>query len=343
MSQITLGDSPERDDDQVMIVEEKPAQKKVLEEDEYLNRMAHIIRRDFFSTLELSTETPSYGTSERSVVIQGTPASDITSISSTSSMKSRKEACEMNLNKFLDHYTSEDNAYFEKLQNKDLRKHRMKYPWLYSSKDNYNERIDNQLKLPSCEKQVELGDRKRCTEIVDWHHNPKNTLFHPPEAESRLPQTTINYNSNKYLKESVFKEPLPPGPIVSSQPKNFNRFKDKVGIDGKLIDSSETPSINGFSFIPTPGTPSASAISTPRHKPDANKFFMVGDSKRDELANRLYQEKVAKRIKTPARDTNLTPSSSRIGTPASSRGSYASFSFNPERVRNYTPGMKRGK
>lgn len=317
-------------------VEERTAGKKVLEEDEYLDRMAKIIRRDFFPGTEVpNEESTSHHTDVRSEQrFTDTPGTYRSQLSTTSSARSRQEACHLGLNEYLERYTSEDNAYFEKLQGKELRRHRMKYPWLYDDNTKHTNRVKDQLKLPSAIDQASItnGGSKQ---VIDWPHNPRNSLFYPPKEEelSRKRPSTVNYNASRLAIEDVFKEPLPGR--TSIRPKAINKFSDKIGIDGKLLNGSETPIINGYAFIPPPESPKI--VEDSKHKLDTNRFYIPSESPRDELAHRVYQEKVAKNIRTPSRTG--TPSSR---TPSYRRGITDSFvSFSPERVKNLTPKINK--
>lgn len=323
---------------EVMVLgDNRTIRKKVLEEDEYLGRMAKIIKRDFFSN-DLPDETTSeYGegaTNRTEYTFQGTPGTDRTQ-SSTSTVRSRRKACSLGLNVFLEKYTSEDNDYFDKLQRKELRRYKAKYPWLYRDKDPHNKQVSDQLKLLSVQDQAALAGSS--AKMIDWPHNPMNSLFYPPSIEdkpSRL-QSTVNYASNKYTIDPLFKIPLPP--IDSNSTSAISgRLVDKIGVDGKLLDGSDMPSVNGYSYVPPPET-SRVVIDEQKVKTETNKFYIPVDSPRDELAHRIYQEKVAKSIRTPRGGTPGTARTSASNTP-SSRRSYADFSFSPERIK--TPRSK---
>lgn len=307
--------------------------QKILEEDEYLDRMSKIIRRDFFPNSELVEEAYSMN-GDMSGLYNNTPGTDGTRLSTTSSIKSRREACSMGLNDFLDKYTSEDNAYFDKLQRKELKRHRAKYPWLYPDKNNHNKKISQQLQLMTSQDTLALTGTDSSTKMIDWPHNPKNSLFYPPsDVESRNKrQTIINYNSSKYANEPIFKRPLP----IASSSKCVARIPDKIGIDGNLLADSDVPIINGYSFIAPPESPRA-VIEEPKIKSEFNKFYIPNESPRDELAHRVYKEKFAKSIRTPRTGgSTATP----IKTPKSFRKGYSDFSFSPERVKGATPRKK---
>lgn len=331
---------------QVMLVDNKQEpRKRVLEEDEYLGRMARIIKRDFFSSEqpsgsgETSSEYDGGLTNRTEYTFQGSPGTDRTE-SSTRTTRSRRQACSLGLNDFLAKYTSEDNEYFDKLQRKELRRHRSKYPWLYKEiKGQHNKQISDQLTVLSVQDQAALGDDGQ-SKMIDWPHNPMNSLFYPPnitdKPSSSRSQSTVNYKSNKYINDPVFKLPVSPTETSSNVPRisSGSRFADKIGVDGKLLDGSETPSVNGYSFIPAPETPRAIVLDDRKIKTETNKFYIPVDSPRDELAHRIYQEKVAKNIRTPAK--GCAPVTSE--TPSSRRGGYADFSFSPERIK--TPRSK---
>jgi len=310
----------------------KKSTKKVLEEDEYLSRMTQIVRRDFFSDTTYSSQsdeppTTCRNSSRSNRTMYATPASDRTQLSSSSTLRSRRESCAMRLNNFLEKYTSEDNAYFEKIQQKELRRHRIKYPWLYHDKSGNNKRVLDQMNLPSLQEQASLNSN---VAMVGWIHQPKNSLFYAPEDQDIISNSlsTVNYNSKKYLNEQVFREPRP----TESAPRqrSSRRFCDKIGIDGKLLDGSETPMVNGYSLIPPPESPPTKIV-----KNEPNKFFIPVESPRDELAHRVYQEKVAKSIRTPSTTRTLN-----LKTPSSRRG-FTDFSFSPGRVKNTTPSHRR--
>lgn len=335
MSIISTPSTNKRDSDEdIAIVEERIASKKVLEEDEYLGRMAKIIRRDFFPDSEFPTEpSTSHRNDQSEQLYSVTPGTDASQFSTTSSLRSRYESCNMGLNEFLKKYTSEDNAYFEKLQRKDLKRHRLKYPWLYEDKTNHTERVREQLKLPSASDQSNNVNSRASNRLIDWPHNPKNSLFYPPKEEelSRERPSTVNYNSNRLAIEHVFKEPLPSRSIMRTSA--VNKFSDKIGIDGKLLNGLDTPTVNGYSFIPPPETPKQLTIEDSKFKQETNRFYIPCESPRDELAHRVYQEKVAKNIRTPS--SGKTPSR----TPSYRKG-MAEFSFSPERVKNLTPSLR---
>jgi hypothetical protein len=284
------------------------AQRKALEEDEYLGRMASIIKRDFFSDSDQSNTVPSTPNfapeSQRTEDTYDTPMTDRTGTSAASSIRSRHNACSMRLNQYLDKYTSEDNAYFDKLQARQVRRHRNKYPWLYKDRDNHNKKVKDQLALTSSSRKPLTGDEKSATKMIDWHFNPTNTLFYPPSdyIESEKPQSTVNYKLTKIMREPIFKEPMPMCSSVE-RPKGLNRFTDKIGIDGKPLNGSDTPSLDEFNFAtPIPETPRVddAAIKT---KHEANRFYIPCESPRDALAHRLYEDKISRKIRTPKSST----------------------------------------
>lgn len=249
--------------------------KKVLEEDEYLGRMARIIKRDFFSD---PTATPLLDCDSF------TPATDRTD-STTSSVKSRRQACSLSLNKFLEKYTSEDNAYFEKLQQKDLKRHRSRFPWLYE------------------------GNRRRSKDTPALvSSNSRILSIEGPKRRQTRPQSTINYHSNRCL-DHLFKEPAPVS--NSSKIKTLGRFNDKFGIDGRPLKDSAIASTSEEAppfFVSETPRPT---VLDQRIKIETNKFYIPNESPRDELAHKVYQEKVARNIRTPKTSSHRDTSSRR--------------------------------
>lgn len=303
--------------DKVAIVREKHEPKKVLEEEEYLGRMAKIIKRDFFSTggsSDFGMTPNSFDPEQSNRTYYETPGTSRTNLSTTSSIKSRQEACSMRLNEFLEKYTSEDNAYFERLQRKELQRHRVKFPWLYTDRDDHNKHTKEQLKLPSIHEQFSSDHSKIIpATMIGWPYNPRNSLFYPPsdiDRTKRQHQSTVNPRSSKYMKEPIFKEPLSHRGDLTRQ-KKFNRFTDKIGIDGKLLNGLETPSMNGYSYVPPPETPRI-IDDQPKLKSETSRFYIPNESPRDNLAHKVYQEKVAKNIRTPKTDTTRTSKKTQI-------------------------------
>lgn len=290
MSLIKRSTSPESSIcDDISCIGEIKQPQKVLDEDEYLDRMSNIIRRDFFSDEEAFDYSTPW--------TDQTPGTRQTQISLTDSVRSRQESCSMRLNDFLDMYTNEDNAYFDKIQRKELKRHRAKYPWLYN-KSNHNEEMKQQLKLPSIEQQASNSSNKS-NKMIDWPYNPKNSLFYPPKTtdDSKRIRSTVNYQSNKYYSDPIFKAPLPkPGGSI----KTFRGRNDKIGVDGKLADCPETPVINGYSFVPPPESPGSSALRPNiSYKTEPKNYYFPSQSPRDELTHKLYEQRVAKSIRTP--------------------------------------------
>jgi len=277
--------------------------QKILEEDDYLNRMAKIIKRDFF--LVPTDDTPSVSVQfDRT----DTPGTSRTNYTATSSVRSRKESCNLSLDEFLDKYTSEDNAYFELLKRKDLKRHRAKYPWLYKDIDNHNTKVNEQLRLPSSSNQSKLTPSStEAKPMIDWPYNPKNALFYPTDQdELRSKRSTVNYGSTKYMKAPIFKESSSDN--MAEKSTGNDRFPNKVGIDGRVLSDTEPSSTSNYSFMPPPQSPMLPRVESDHIEikvEPKTKYFIPSESPRDDLARRLYEEKVAKKIRTPKTATRM--------------------------------------
>lgn len=341
--------------DELMILETPDGPKKVLEEQEYLDRVTKIIRRDFFPDLHFSTDNSVTPRTDSN--IRDTPG---TQISTTSSLRSRREATSLSLNEYFERYTSEDDAYFERLQRREKKRHQRRYPWLYKDVILHNKDVKNQLKLPSNE--CDSSTKEHCMEkkMIDWQYNPKNSLFYPPRDKSSKSQSVINYNSSRLVYDADFKRPLPPSDYNPSGGYDNFTANSKIRIDGKLTESipDKTPVINGFSFVPEPERPtlSMSGLLNPdgEDKIDIKsatnprgKYFTLCQSPRDELAHKLYEDRVGKFIRTPRNlkhgksSRTSTPGSliRSVGTPSTGyRRDFSDFDITPNRVR--TPSSK---
>lgn len=331
MSVVSYNSKDVAENDEVEVVAVRQAPKKILDEDEYLDRMAKIIRRDFFPNMEFAEDKSEtvYEASGRGFA--STPGTNRTQSSITSSVASHRQSTSLSLNEYLEKYTSEDNAYFDKIRRKELKKHQAKYPWLHSRQDDHNELVKNQLELPSYAQQVSDSSKSTSNQMVDWPYRTRNTLFYPTSQahETKRPSSTINYRSNSFSDELVFKVPAP----RPEKPRLIGRFKDKIGIDGKFLDGSETPMMN--SYVPPPEAPATSSATI---KSESNRFYIPSESPRDQIAHKMYQERIAKVARTPRSDRSQGDTTSRGG---SSRRSI-DFSFSTDRFRT-SVGTKREK
>lgn len=296
----------------VQVVAIKATPKKALEEDDYLGRMSKIIRRDFFSDTQFDGEgdLDSYRNSTRALT--NTPGTGRTQYSVGSSMSRRDDGTSLSLNSFLDKYTSEDNAYFEKLQRKELRKHRLRYPWLYNRHNEYNKLVESHLKLPPASQQLANRTKVTADQPVGWPYNPRNALFYPPQQskQEKQPKSTINYRSNNFSEGPIFKLPI----HKEDRPRLVSRLKDKIGIDGNLLDGSEPSALN--SYQPPAELPVRLSSVL---KSESNRFYIPNESPRDQVAHRMYQERIARSVYTPRSDrtqgdTSLRSTASRRTT-----------------------------
>ncbi|XP_014799475.1 PREDICTED: protein DGCR14-like [Calidris pugnax] len=84
------------------------------------------------------------------------------------------------LDSFLAKHTSEDNASFEQIMEVAKEKEKVKHAWLYSAEEEYTQRRNENLALPSAEQQA-LENVKAGLET--WEYTARNTLMYYPTGE----------------------------------------------------------------------------------------------------------------------------------------------------------------
>ncbi|UYV72711.1 DGCR14 [Cordylochernes scorpioides] len=250
----------------------------ILEEEDYTNALEKIIVRDFFpdlgsenvhqnivpSTISSEYETPlplnpkSFETPSASDIIENRLAED-------DNVKShvQKEAEKISLNKFLEKYTSEDNASFEVIQEKNEKAHKQKYPWLYNDEKAENEKVQNM---------IEYKEDKDQPATLTWKYKNKNSLMYIPDGaeltmEEKVKQITkkqLTIYKNTRLDKNPFNENANQNLIGELANAQARRKEGKVGVDGKEFCPRESPKVNGYGFVPsTPVlTPGASPLMT---------------------------------------------------------------------------------
>ncbi|KAH9422345.1 DiGeorge syndrome critical region protein 14 [Dermatophagoides pteronyssinus] len=283
----------------------KRKKRKILDEDEYSQKIGSIIERDFFPDLpkmrlelELQDaiknndferisrlarkkiEQNNKGTNNNNM--SNTPANFSTPASTLNDDEIRLQKIDprdqddddetsdqsinienLNLNKFLNKFTSEDNDTFERLQDKDIEKHLKRLEFLNSDSRMNNEMVERSIELPTIEQQQILMNSNQSTKelqsagsrLITWKHSNKNSVMFDPDGVPFTENELELVKSKQIIRHENTRfnmNPFQTG-IVSQQAAAAAVINNggKIGVDGKEAGRQETPNINGFSFVPS--------------------------------------------------------------------------------------------
>lgn len=256
---------------------------RVLEEDEYIQRLGEIIRRDFFPDLSLLEAQYEYLVALEQNDLEGVALAS-KKLDGLHKPKEGKE--ELSLSEFQQRFTSEDNASFEHILEDMNRKRQQKFKWILEQKEEYEK---TQLAI------VERGERN----IGTWKHTSKNMLmYNSDEPSSKLPGKPSQVN----VKNTRF-----PVKMSSDHYKTIQEIF-------KTVESIPTISQKKYEFVPmspfkVPPTPKREEIgimlsararerernSTPKQKiglsPAARNLMRQIKGKKDSQLKRAYTPK----------------------------------------------------
>ncbi|CAI9570347.1 unnamed protein product [Staurois parvus] len=261
-------------------VENKKPKKKVLSEETYIENLQKIIQRDFFPDVEklraqkeyleaeesgdlekmrqiaikfgtsgkLSRETPlpyvTPATFETPAGIPGTPlAAKHRTGDEAEGEKTEEESQELpSLDNFLAKHTSEDNASFEQIMEVAKEKEKARNSWLYEAEEEYKQRFQNNLALPSAELQaIESGKAGLDT----WEYKTHNTLMYYPagvpdnDVIFKKPREVVHRNTR--FQKDPFSQALSKTQLQQAAALNAQYKQGKVGPDGKELIPQESP------------------------------------------------------------------------------------------------------
>nr|XP_006640414.1 PREDICTED: protein DGCR14 [Lepisosteus oculatus] len=157
------------------------------------------------------------------------------------------------LDSFLAKNTSEDNASFEQIMELAEDKEKLRHAWLYEAEVEYKQRLQENLALPSSEKQaIEAGKAG----VETWEYKAKNALMYYPEGVKdeeglfKKPREVVHKNT-RFLGDP-FSKALNKSQLQQAAALNAQFKQGKVGPDGKELIPQESPKVNGYGFEPTP-------------------------------------------------------------------------------------------
>ncbi|XP_056387667.1 splicing factor ESS-2 homolog [Hyla sarda] len=266
--------------------------KKVLSEETYIQTMQKIIQRDFFPDVEklraqkeyleaeesgdlekmrqiaikigtsgrCSRESPlpyvTPATFETPVGVPGTPSFTTKHKEGEEgdSEKTEEDGDKLpSLDNFLAKHTSEDNASFEQIMEVAKEKERAKNSWLYEAEEEYKQRLQSNLALPSVEMQA-IQDVK--AGLDTWEYKTHNSLMYYPEgvpdndAIFKKPREVVHKNTR--FQKDPFSQALSKTQLQQAAALNAQYKQGKVGPDGKELIPQDSPKVNGFGFVATP-------------------------------------------------------------------------------------------
>ncbi|XP_076876024.1 splicing factor ESS-2 homolog [Brachyhypopomus gauderio] len=161
------------------------------------------------------------------------------------------------LDRFLAKTTSEDNASFQQLMALAKEKDEQKHAWLYEAEAEYKQRHEENLALPSSEKQA-----LECSKagLETWEYKAKNSLMYYPEGVNddtvfKKPREVMYRNTR--FDVDPFCKALNKSQIQQAAALNAQFKLGKVGPDGKELLPHASPKVNGYGFegapSPAPG------------------------------------------------------------------------------------------
>lgn len=318
-------------------VAKQPEKQNVLPEQDYVEVMTHIIRRDFFPELHHTLggeedEEPlpanakkkrpkSRKRRERGNTWEGNSSDEDESADGDSDDEERDHARlrtlkRLSINAFAKKFTSEDNASFSEILARDQKTSAEKKSWIYEQKvlDDMQNAI---LAGPDDE------DKKGLLRF--WDYKAKNKLFFPRELEGTsaiaAALAELKQKHNK-VPSVVHENTRIPDDLRLAIPMDKAPFathkmsQKRVGGQG---EGSATPNVGGHKFVYTPNVKSGEQIpetwgnllATPviLGEDGEERRFTIGEVPyRDVLmlklnkknAERIQKEKIGKRERTPA-------------------------------------------
>ncbi|XP_055063719.2 splicing factor ESS-2 homolog [Misgurnus anguillicaudatus] len=277
--------------------EKKKIKRKILDEDQYIENLEQIIQRDFFPDVSKLQAQKDYleaeenGDLERmreiaikygSAMAKYTPRTYVPYVTpstfETPDAHSASPSCKHrgartdedgkdggkaqekelpSLDCFLAKNTSEDNASFEQIMELAEDKNKLRHAWLYEAEDEFKERHEKNLALPSTEQQA-----LECTKagLETWQYKAKNALMYYPEGERddtlfKKPREVLYKNTR--FDGDPFCKALNKSQLQQAAALNAQFKQGKVGPDGKELLPHEPAKVNGYGYerepSPAPG------------------------------------------------------------------------------------------
>ncbi|KAJ3268037.1 DiGeorge syndrome critical region protein 14 [Borealophlyctis nickersoniae] len=198
----------------------------------------------------------------------GVPASPSPSIASTISTTSTtattssKVDTKLSLDSFQEKYTSEDNASFSAILNKNNEERKARYQWVFDKEL-------NQLRLTGGEgngdvKAIENGERPNV--VQEWKYSARNSLMYVPEGEplsaaeigdARGPPKSITHNATRFPSTST-QQILDTARAAETRIHTQEVWKDMAKATPALWSQAEgrdSPRVRGFGFVSSTPSP----------------------------------------------------------------------------------------
>ncbi|KAK6501869.1 hypothetical protein TWF481_009688 [Arthrobotrys musiformis] len=277
----------------------------------------------------------------------------ITSSSSSNPMKKTYED-KLSLDNFQAKYTSEDNASFNDLLDDQNQKRRDEYGWLWRgntiSKPSVIAERERQKLLKEKEEREGVDKTKLLVYQDDkpampetWKVNPRNGLMFTPanlddgmldpdlnpatNTESRAAPKSISHTNTRMPAPREANNTVPPSPSVSAIRDAIAGKPRYSASDASVVGGSETPRVNGYSFVDDAPSPSPSELGLPPMTwgtvddllptvESSPSLFKINEQPRRERTLHRMVDKVAKSKRASAKMVIPgTPGGSVAGTP----------------------------
>ena len=279
----------------------KKRKLKVLEEEVYVEKLSSIVERDYFPDLKALREQNEVDPTEDAISGDCVVESEVDP--------------NLTLDKFVNKYTSEDNASFEEMIEEVKKKEEKNHPWLFKDEEEGRRQQQGMLTLPSVEEQAAIEDRP--TAPITWPFTNLNTvMYHPEGAELTEAEKDVLGRKPQVIKENTrfqsnpFNSTLSKQAIKEASISQAQQQEGKIGPDGKIVS---VPIVSGYSIVPTTpvhvpstplmtwgeieGTPKRLDPSTPGDTP----HFRLPDVPAREALGHSLAERVAQRSREKKR------------------------------------------
>jgi len=314
-------------------VAKQPAKQNVLPEQDYVEVMTHIIRRDFFPELHLTLggdeaeegdpmrkkkRPKSRRRRQRGNTWEGNSSDEDESADGDSDDEERdlsrlRTLKKLSINAFAKKFTSEDNASFSEILANDQKASAEKKSWIYEQKV-----------LDDMQRAILAGpdDDNKKGMLRFWDYKAKNKLFFDREIEGHsaiaAALAELKQKHNK-VPSVVHENTRIPADLRLAIPTDKAPFATHKMTAQRSLTGPGTPQVGGHKFVYTPNVNSGEQVpatwgnllATPVivDQDGEERRFTIGEVPyRDKLmlklnkknAERIQKEKFGKRVRTPA-------------------------------------------